>query len=298
MDKLKFLIIICISLVFSSCGIIRNRASERYLPGPAIRPGEYAPKGLVEELEYSCSVPGPTKRRMILYMPADYYTSEKDYPVLYLLHGARGYETSWIRFGEVYHTADSLWANGLAKECIIVMPNTNQYNDDEAYEGGRFKDAYESILEGNGVTESAFMHDVVDLVDSLYRTIPEKDSRAIAGLSVGGYQSIFFGANYPDKFGYIAAFSPYMYSMSFPNKYRWKFYHGLHRKMNRQFQDPPKGYYLYAGKWDIMRPGTNNFHKYLLRKGYNHTYDIYPESHDWPQGWTQELKDMMQKNFK
>lgn len=285
-------------LLLYSCGIVRNPSSERYRPGPAIRPGEYAPRGIVEEHNYKCSVPGPTERHLIVYLPADYYTSGKDYPVFYLLHGARGYETSWIRFGEVYHTADSLWQRGMAEHCIIVMPNLNQYNSDKDYDGGRFKDAYESILEVDGVAESAFVNDVVSLIDSLYRTVPDKKHRAIAGLSIGGYQSIFFGANYPDLFGYIGAFSPYMWSMSRPNPYRWKFYHKLHSKLKRQFQDPPYGYYLYAGKWDMMRPSTVNYHHFMTNKGYAHTYQVFPSSHDWPRGWTDEFKDMLQKVFK
>ncbi len=277
---------------------MRFAPKDRWTAGPAIRPGEYQPQGLVEEHYYKCSVPGPTSRRMIVDMPADYYTSGQAYPVLYLLHGARGYETAWIRSGEVYHTADSLWQLGLAKECIIVMPNVNQYYSDKDYGGGRFKDAYESILEVDGVVESAFVHDVVNLVDSLYRTLPGKENRAIAGLSVGAYQSIFFGANYPDMFGYIGAFSPYMWSMSLPNRYRWNFYHGLHRKLKKEFEDPPLGYYLYAGKRDMMRPSTNNYHRYLVRKGYPHIYQVFPGSHDWKNGgWIDELKDMMQRIF-
>ena len=285
-------------LSLSSCGVLRFAPQERWTAGPAIRPGEYQPQGLVEEHQYRCSVPGPTYRRMIVYMPSDYYTSGKEYPVLYLLHGARGYETAWIRSGEVYHTADSLWQNGLARECIIVMPNVNQYNNDKDYDGGRFKDAYESILEVDGVVESAFVHDVVNVVDSLYRTLPDKKHRAVAGLSVGGYQSIFMGANYPDVFGYIGAFSPYMWSIGWPHRYRRQFYHGLYGKLETEFRDPPYGYYLYAGKKDIMRSMTEGYHRYLQRKGYPHTYQLYSGGHDWKNGgWIDELKDMMQKIF-
>ncbi len=94
-------------LALSSCASIPviNKSSELYLAGPAIR--DYQPEGLVEEVQYECSVTGPTRRRMIVYLPKDYYISGKSYPVLYLLHGARGYETSWIRFGEVYESTDS-----------------------------------------------------------------------------------------------------------------------------------------------------------------------------------------------
>lgn len=290
-------LILCV-ILSSSCGVLRIKSSERYVSGPAIR-DDYKPQGIVEEIVQPCSIPGPTERRIIAYLPADYYQSSERYPVLYLLHGARGYETSWIRFGEVYHTADSLWAEGKAVPCIIIMPNVNQYKDDEDYDGGRFKDAFESILEVDGLVESAFMHDVVGLVDSLYRTKRDGANRAIAGLSIGAYQSIYFGANYPESFGYIGAMSPYMWSLGHPSVTRWKFYSRLHKKMKRQFEEyPPKGYYLYAGTWDMMRPPTNHLHMYMTEKGYPHTYMLYPESHDWPQGWTQELKEMMQRIFK
>ena len=118
----KHLPVFLVLLTLFSCDISRNRGSEMYLPGPAIRDG-YSPMGLVEELQYSGSVPGPTHRRMIVYLPPDYYRTERRFPVLYLLHGARGYETSWIRKGHVYQSTDSLWREGLAEPCIVVMPN-------------------------------------------------------------------------------------------------------------------------------------------------------------------------------
>ena len=294
----KTLTILLLTITLTSCGVIRQRTSEAYLPGPAIRSG-YTPENLVEEVVQPCSVPGPTTRRMIVYLPKDYYTSGERYPVFYLLHGARGYETSWIRKGRVYQSTDSLWREGKAVPCIIVMPNVNQYNDDKDYEGGRFKDAWESIWEVDGTVESAFVQDVVHLVDSLYRTVPDKEHRAVAGLSIGGYQSIFFGANHPDIFGYIGAFSPYMWGLGKATPYRRQFYSRLHRKMGVQFaDDPPEGYYLYAGKWDIMRPSTLSVHRFMERKGYEHSYAKYPGSHDWKNGWIEEYQDMLQRVFK
>ena len=224
----RLLPILLAAAALCSCGVIRNRASESYLPGPAVR-ADYRPQGLVEEVLQPCSVPGPTYRRMIVYLPADYYRDRsRRYPVFYLLHGARGYEASWIRKGHVYQTTDSLWQAGLAEPCIVVMPNVNQYNDDQDYEGGRFKDAWESIWEVEGTVEYAFLHDVVGLVDSLYRTIPDKAHRAVAGLSVGGYQSIYLGANHPGEFGYIGAFSPYMWCLGKDRGYKKQFYSNLH----------------------------------------------------------------------
>lgn len=294
----SFVGLVVAGVVLTSCGVVRFRNSETYLPGPAIR-SDYTPEGLVEEILYPSSVPGPTCRRMIVYLPADYYKSERRYPVFYLLHGARGYETSWIRKGKVYQSTDSLVREGLAEPCIVVMPNVNQYNDDRDYEGGRFKDAWESIWEVDGTVEYAFVQDVVQAVDSLYRTLPDAAHRAVAGLSVGGWQSICLGANHPDIFGYIGAFSPYTWCMGRDRGYRKIFYGHLHEKMARQFSaHPPKGYYLYAGKWDIMRPSTLRLHHFMENKGYFHVYSKYPGSHDWKNGWIDEYADMLQRVFR
>lgn len=292
----RILPVILLVLLSSSCGIVRFGSSELFTAGPAIR-SDYAPQGIVEERICPCSVPGPTQRRLIAYLPADYYTSGKNYPVIYLLHGARGYETSWVRYGEVYHTADSLWALGKAVPCIIIMPNVNQYNDDRDYGDSRFKNAFESIFEVDGIVESAFMDDVVGYVDSVYRTIPDKEHRAIAGLSIGAYQAIYFGTNYPDAFDYFGIMSPYMWSLGHPSITRHRFFSQMRRRMKVQFQDPPKGYYLYAGTWDMARPSTERLDRFMTRKGYPHAYTIFPGSHDWPTGWKEEFKDFLQHAF-
>ena len=281
----------------SSCGIVRFRNAPTYHAGPAQKEN-YRHEGVIEEVFVDSSVPGPTRRRMIVYLPKDYYQSQKRYPVFYLLHGARGDETSWIKKGYVLETTDSLIRHGLATPCIVVMPNVNQYNDDEDFDNSRFKDAFESIFEVNGIAETAFMQDVVARVDSLYRTIPDKAHRAIAGLSIGGWQSVWIALNNPTSFDYIGAFSPYTWGTSFPNSYRRRFYRGMYRKLKVQFQDPPKGYYLYAGDWDIMRPSTIRFHQILEKRKYPHMYFRFPGSHDWIQGWIDEYKDMLQRVFK
>jgi enterochelin esterase family protein len=236
---------------------------------------------------------------MIVYLPSDYYSSGRRYPVLYLLHGARGYETSWIRKGQVYQSTDSLFQEGQAEPCIVVMPNVNQYNNDRDYEGGRLKGAWESILEVDGTVEYAFVHDVVNLVDSLYRTVPDKAHRAVAGLSIGGYQSLYLGVNHPDIFGYICAMSPYTWCKGRDRGYKKQFYGHLYQKMDAMFTNsPPMGLYLYAGKCDIMRPSTEHIHHRMKKKNHSHEYSMYPGGHDWKKGWIEEYKDMLKKLFK
>jgi predicted esterase len=90
-----------------------------------------------------------------------------------------------------------------------------------------------------------------------------------------------------------------MWGIGHPSATRWKFYGKLHGKMKRQFtENPPKGYYLYAGTKDMMRPATHSLHKYMEKNGFPHTYAKYPASHSWANGWIEELKDVMQRIFK
>ena len=283
-------------LTMPSCGIVRFRNAPSYHAGSPYKKG-YEQKGLVEEVTYDCSVPGPSQRRMIVYLPHDYYQDLERYPVFYLLHGARGYETSWIRKGAVYESTDSLVAAGLAVPCIVVMPNVNQYNDDNDYDDGRYKDAFESIFEVDGKVERAFLHDVVEYVDSVYRTVPESTHRAISGLSIGGHQSLHLAAFYPYTFSYIGAYSPYWWSLG-KLKHRRLFYRDFKELLATQFKiNPPIRYYLMTGDVDIVRPSTAKFCRYLDKKGYEHEYVILPGGHDWP-CWKANLILMMENAFK
>lgn len=284
-------------VLLSSCGVVRLRNSPYYYAGEPVSAG-YTPRGIVEEHMYPCSVKGPSQRRMIVYLPSDYYDSEARYPVFYLLHGARGYETAWIRKGEVLQITDSLWTAGVAKKCIVVMPNANQYNDDADYEGSRYKDCFESIFELDGTVEKAFVKDVVDFVDAHFRTIPEKESRAIAGLSAGGLQSLFISANNPSDFGYVGLYSPMCTIIQKPGPDN-DFYFHRNKKLADQFNgtEAPLGYYIYVGTTDFFRPHVALYSKYMNRKDYAHEYILTKGGHEW-YNWNAYYADMLGKAFK
>lgn len=293
----KIVRLLCLMLLVSSCGVVRFRNSPYYYAGEPV-PAGYTPRGILEEASYPCSVSGPSVRRMIVYLPEDYYTSGQRYPVFYLLHGARGYETSWIRKGEVLQITDSLWNAGLAEKCIIVMPNANQYNDDRDYDGARYKDCFESIFELDGTVEKSFVKDVVGYVDAHYRTIPEKGARALAGLSAGGLQSLFISANYPEDFGYVGLYSPMCTIVEKPGPDN-DFYRHRDEKMSRQFEggEPPLGYYIYIGKADFFRPHVAMFSSSMYRKGYDHEFTLTEGGHEW-YNWNAYYADMLGKVFR
>ena len=204
MKPLRLIYLSIAILLLGACSTSRRAVAVDY---PKID-SSYSHQGILEECIYECSVEGPKERRMFIYLPQEYYRSAKRYPVFYLLHGARGNETSWISKGELLQNIDSLTADGAMKECIVVLPNTNQHNDDKDYGKSRIKGAVESFFENDGRVEYSFVNDVVKKIDSTYRTIPEKSSRAIGGLSIGALQSLHISANHPDTFGYVGLFSP------------------------------------------------------------------------------------------
>ena len=256
----------------------------------------YGYDGILEERFHDCSVPGPSKRRMYVYLPADYYESVCRYPVLYLLHGARGNETSWIIKGDILNLADSLMAAGLMGKTIIVFPNTNQYKSDKDYGKSRPKGAVEALFEIAGDVESAFVTDVVHSVDSLYRTIPEKSGRAIGGLSIGGLQSIHISANHPDYFDYVGLFSPMIRPAVNHGKYS-AFYKKLRQKQKVQFSDPPQLYWVMIGKKDFFYPRAKQYCRYLYRNVYQFEFLSSAGGHDWP-NWVSYCNLFMKRLWK
>ena len=291
---LRLAAIFLLALCCSSCGLFLQRNAPYYHAGT---PWKQLPHmGIVEEVEHATSVKGPSHRRMLVYLPADYYDNDRRYPVYYLLHGARGHETAWISRGDVLRLTASLFTYDLAEKYILVLPNVNQYNDDKDFDDSRYKDAFESLFEVNGAVETGFVEDVVKTVDSLYRTIPDKRHRAIAGLSIGGLQSIWISARNPDTFGYIGAFSAMLHPFQKPSPYN-KFYSQLKPALDIQFREAPDAYILFVGDTDFYYGTARRFDKYLTRKGYPHDLVITKGGHEW-YNWTAYYCMLARKAFR
>ncbi|ARA93870.1 enterochelin esterase [Rhodothermaceae bacterium RA] len=160
---------------------------------------EGIPHGRLEMIEYDSRTVGTT-RRMQVYTPPGYTTDEK-YPVLYLLHGIGGDETEWQRFASPDILLDNLIADGKAVPMIIVMPNGRAQKNDRA-EGDVFASA-----PAFANFERDLLDDVILTIESRYSTYNDREHRALAGLSMGGGQSLNFGLTHLDTFAWIGAFS-------------------------------------------------------------------------------------------
>lgn len=278
-------------LFMTSCATARYAANTAFPPPPE----DDGHKGTLEEVFYRSSGPGPDERRMLVYLPEGYATSDRSYPVLYLLHGARGNELSWIEKSPLLNNVDSMTTEGLMKECIIVLPNMNSYENEEDFGKSRKKGAFESSFEIDGAVESAFMKDVVKCIDGLYRTLPQKESRAIAGLSIGALQAMAISAAAPEAFGYVGLFSPVTAPIIKSSGYS-----GIYKEMKKnqklQFASPPQLYWVMIGKYDIFHDSTLRFCDELRRKGYR--FDLYLSKgrHEW-KNWENYCNMFMQRLF-
>ena len=291
----EILIILASSLLLASCAVLSKNPA---LSASDIESLEsyHKPDGSLEYGSHATSVDGPTKRKMLVYLPEGYYSSGKRYPVFYLLHGARGNERDWIVDGNIIYIVDSLRNAGLSGDYILVLPNVNQYSDDEDYGNSRQKAPIESFFEIDGAVETGFVHDVVGTVDSLYRTIPRKEARSIAGLSIGGLQALYISATHPDSFNYVGLFSPMCSSFKLKSPYN-VFYKNLEAKMAEQFVQPPLRYDISIGKCDIFLWQVKNFSRKMDKKGYPHTLTLVKGGHEW-YNWKKFCTNFIREIFK
>ncbi len=132
--------------------------------------------------------------RYSIYLPADYETSDRKYPVVYLLHGYTDDNTGWLQFGEVNRYADKAIADGAIPPMIIVMPNGDSSWYINSYDG---KERYEDF----------FVKEFMPSVEKTYRIKAEKKYRGVAGLSMGGYGTLIYALKYPELFAAAAPLS-------------------------------------------------------------------------------------------
>ncbi|MCC8100964.1 MAG: hypothetical protein LIP11_01430 [Clostridiales bacterium] len=221
----------------------------------------------------------------LVYTPADYGKSAKDYPVLYLQHGGGENETGWLTLGSVAPIMDNLIAAGKMEPCIVVMNNTQssvRYDEQTAREKGM--DAGTAFF---GAVDQLVAVESREFIESRYRVKTDKYSRAIAGLSQGGMQTSYVGFSHPELYGYIG-----MFSSSIRCRHYWEDYRdNAHLKtLNEHPEQLAEDYrVIYRGVGDQeheSRPWHKEDDAYLARQGvdqmacYHHT--IHPVMcHEW-----------------
>ena len=239
-------------------------------------------------------------RRLAVYTPAGYENSNVRYPVLYLLHGIGGDEEAWLGSGRASQILDNLIAQGKAKPMIVVMPNGNVSQEAAPGKGsdGFVKPTFMLPHTMDGKFEETFI-DIMKFIETNYRTINTKESRAIAGLSMGGFHTANISLNYPNTFDYVGLFSSAL-GVQPPNSNNLSpVYQNKDEKLKQQMENGYKLYWMGMGSDDMemIYKGNENFRKKMDDIGMKYEYVETDGGHTW-NNWRDYLTLFVQKLFK
>lgn len=235
------------------------------------------------------------ERRITIYTPPGYETSNKNYPVLYLLHGMGGDEEAWIALGRSAQIMDNLIAQGKATPMIVVMPNGNV--SQEAAPGETINNLVPPTFQlpktMEGSMETSFP-DIIRFIDKEYRTIQKKSGRAIAGLSMGGFHSFHISKQYPDMFDYTGLFSAAIIP---PKGIQSEIYQNNNEKLKTLFAKKPKVFYIAIGKTDFLYQANQELRKQLDTNDFKYEYVESEGGHIW-KNWRIYLTEFAAKIFR
>jgi len=242
------------------------------------------------------------KRRMTVYTPAG-YDKGKNYPVLYLLHGAGGDEDAWTTLGRAAQIMDNLIATGKAKPMLIVMPNgnTNCQAAPGAWSKGMYTPSFMGSLDQPAVASmDESFPDIVKYIESHYKVAKGKKNRAICGLSMGGGHSFATSKRYPDMFGYVGLFSAGLHiGGDNQGKSFYQLLQGspeVQGQLAKLFAAKPF-YWIAIGKTDFLYQQNADLRRYLDEKNYPYEYLETEGGHIW-RNWRIYLTEFAQKVFK
>ena len=241
-----------------------------------------------------------SERKFAVYLPPDYETSERSYPVLYLLHGMGDDQTGWIQFGEILRIADKAILDGNATPMIVIMPDANTE-----------KVGYFNSIEGNWNYEDFFFNELMPHVEKKYRIKSEKRFRAIAGLSMGGGGSFMYAMHHPELFSSACPLSAYIGPLSVDD-----FKNQLQR-MNSKVTDEAKiqayfenhnavslienteverlksvRWFIDCGDDDFLYEGNSLIHIAMRKKDILHEYRVRNGGHTWTY-WRESLPEVL-----
>ena len=238
-------------------------------------------KGKVDTVSYDSKTVG-VKRKALVYTPPGFSKKTK-YPVLYLLHGIGGDELEWLKNGKPQVILDNLYAEGKLEPMIVVLPNGRAIKDDRATGNIMAPDK----VEGFAIFEKDLLNDLIPFIERKYPVIKNRENRAIAGLSMGGGQSLNFGLGNPDKFAWVGGFS------SAPNTKTPEALVPNPETAKQQL----KLLWISCGDNDGLMSFSERTHLYLQQHKVPHIFYVEPGGHDF-NVWKNDLYLFSQLLFK
>lgn len=188
-------------LLFLSVCHLHAQEIEKEAPAGFDTPRTDIKTGKIETITYPSETVG-VDRKAVVYTPPGFSKTEK-YPVLYLLHGIGGDENEWLNGGRPDVILDNLYADGKLQPMIVVMPNGRAMKNDRADGNIMAPDKVQAFA----TFEQDLLNDLIPFIESEYPVLTDREHRAIAGLSMGGGQSLNFGLGNLDKFAWVGGFS-------------------------------------------------------------------------------------------
>jgi enterochelin esterase family protein len=252
------------------------------------------PHGTVSKVWYHSATAG-FDRRLTVYTPAGYETSKAKYPVLYVLHGIGGDEDAWVTQGRATQILDNLIARGEAKPMIVVFTNGNISCEAAPLENAQgYVNPTMSLPQTmEGTFEKSFP-EIVKFIDTRYRTIAKKQSRAVCGLSMGGFHTLNLSINYPDMFNYSGMFSAAI-GVSDPSVS--PMYQDFDGKLAKYFAKKPALLWIGCGNTDFLFNANKEFMSKLDKNGFKYTFMETEGGHIW-KNWRIYLTEFVPLIFK
>ncbi len=235
-----------------------------------------------------------------VYLPEGYTRLEQDYPVLYLLHGSGDDEAGWLTKGRAKAILDSLITNNLCQPMIVVMPNGYLEQTGKYY-------TPESRLWMESTFEENFSQ-LIAWTEAHFRTLTDKQHRAIAGLSMGGFHTMHTAALLNQSFDYVGIFSAlYVPHTKQPHSERSiemsaltlsdkPTYQQTEALLAQQFANPPQLYWIACGVDDFLYEDNVVYRQYLDEKQYPYEYHESAGGHSW-ENWMDYLRIFAQRLF-
>lgn len=266
--------------------LVDGKQSENYkvqnVPHGTVSKRWYTSKGFQED------------RRLTIYTPPGYEKSKEKYPVLYLLHGMGGDEEAWMTLGRASQILDNLIAQGKAKPMIVVMPNGHTSNT--AAPGESSKGFYPIAMQTPDIFSGdmeTYFKEIINFTEANYRVKADSKNRAIAGLSMGGFHSLYISANQPKTFDYIGLFSPA--TMPLEDK-QSPIYNNLNDKLKIQQKNTYKLYWIAIGKTDFLYKMVEDYRHQLDEINFNYKYIESEGGHTWS-NWRTYLNSFIPQLF-
>jgi len=279
-DTMKKLIYSILALlVFSSPAHSQNIVRHAPIGFDSLRTG--IAHGRIDSIIYVSNTVG-TNRKALIYTPPG-YSKDRKYPVLYLLHGIGGDEKEWLNGGQPQVILDNLYAENKIEPMIVVMPNGRAMKDDRA--AGNIFDSIK--VQAFSTFEKDLLNDLIPFIEKTFPVYHEREHRAIAGLSMGGGQSLNIGLGNLDTFAWIGGFS------SAPNTKKPEVLVPYPDETKKKL----KLLWISCGDNDGLITFSQRTHEYLQAYDVPHIYYIQPGVHDF-KVWKNSLSMFSQLIFK